>query len=312
MLADPARVLLSHSVFMALVAIVASIGLRRGVEQAAKILMPLLFLLVTGLAIYAAATGDFARAAAFLLAPDFSKLTAQGVAAAVGQAFFSLAIGLGALITFGAYLPKTESLVKSAAGIAAADTAVGLIAGLAIFPFVFSLGVDPASGPGLIFVTMPAAFAQMPGGYAVGSAFFILLFAAAFTTGVGTIEAVVAWAERRGLSRRGAAFAAGFTAWAVGIAAALSFNTLGDVRPLAFLPGFADKSIFDALDYVIATILLPVNGLLAALFAGWTLSASSMREEIATSPRLFMLWRVAIRFAAPAAILAILVTSAGG
>lgn len=308
MLASPARLLIGHSAFMIAVITVSALGVRKGFERFAKLLLPLLFIILLGLAVYGCVTGDVPRAAKFLFAPDFSKMTADGVVAAVGQAFFSLTIGLGALMTFGSYLPKNVSIPRAAAGLCLADTAASLLAGLAIFPTAFALGIDPASGPGLVFVTMPAAFSAIPGGYFVGSAFFILVFVAAFTTGVGTIEAVVAWLVRRGLKRAPAAILAGVGSWAIGAAALLSFNVWSDVRPLGFIAPFTEKSIFDLLDLAIATILLPVNGLLAALFAGWVLAASSMKDEIRLGDRAFAVWRFCIRFVAPLAIAAILVS----
>jgi NSS family neurotransmitter:Na+ symporter len=288
---------------MVLVAIVVARGVNEGLEKMANLLMPALFILMIGLAIYASLTGAFGQAAAFLFRPDFSKLTGEGLAAAAGQAFFSLGIGLGALMAFGAYLPKNVSIIRVASAVAIADTAISLIAGLTIFPITFALGIDPAAGPGLVFVSMPAAFAAMPAGYFVGSAFFVLLFIAAFTTGVATIEPVVAFLERKGFKRGQAAILASASAWFVGLAAAFSFNIWSDVRLLPFLPGFADKSIFDILDFSIATLLLPLNGLLIALFAGWALSRSATMDELGATDRLFGLWRLAIRFGAPICII---------
>lgn len=303
MLASPLRILAGHSVFMALVAIVVARGVNEGLEKMAKLLMPALFILMIGLAIYASVTGAFAEAAAFLFRPDFSKLSGEGLAAAAGQAFFSLGIGLGALMTFGAYLPKNVSIIRVASAVAIADTAISLIAGLTIFPITFALGIDPATGPGLVFVSMPAAFAAMPAGYIIGSAFFVLLFIAAFTTGVATIEPVVAFLERKRMKRGAAAIIASASAWFVGLAAAFSFNIWSNVRLLSFLPAFADKSIFDVLDFSIATLLLPLNGLLIALFAGWTLSRSVTNEELGAPDLYYNLWRLAIRFVAPLCIL---------
>jgi NSS family neurotransmitter:Na+ symporter len=302
MLASPIRVVAGHLVFMTLVAIVVARGVTEGLEKMAKLLMPALFLLMIGLAAYASITGDFAKAAAFLFKPDFSKLTAEGVGAAAGQAFFSLGIGLGALMTFGAYLPKGVSIIRVASAVAIADTSISLIAGLSIFPITFALGIDPAAGPGLVFVSMPAAFAEMPGGYFVGSAFFVLLFIAAFTTGVATIEPVVAWLSAKGLNRISATVAAAASAWVVGLAAAFSFNLWCDVRLLSWLPSFSDKSIFDILDFSISTIFLPLNGLLIALFAGWALSSAATKDELRTSKVAHQAWRFAICFLAPIVI----------
>ncbi len=299
MLASPLRVVAGHLVFMALVAVVVARGVTDGLEKMAKLLMPALFILMIGLAAYASITGAFSEAASFLFKPDFSKLTAEGVAAAAGQAFFSLGIGLGALMTFGAYLPKSVSIVRVASAVALADTSISLIAGLAIFPLTFALGIDPAAGPGLVFVSMPAAFAEMPGGYFVGSAFFILLFIAAFTTGVATIEPVVAWLIGKGFSRIQATLSASAAAWTVGLAAAFSFNIWSDVRLLGWLPAFADKSIFDILDYSISTIFLPLNGLLIALFAGWAISSTVTKDELRASNAVHQSWRFAIRYLAP-------------
>ncbi len=302
MLSSPLRVVAGHSVFMLLVVLVVARGVTDGLEKSAKLLMPALFVLMIGLAAYASATGDFARAVDFLFRPDFSKVTGAAIAAACGQAFFSLGIGLGALMTFGAYLPKNVSILRVASAVAAADTAIAVIAGLTIFPITFALGIDSAAGPGLIFVSMPAAFAEMPGGYFVGSAFFILVFIAAFTTGVATIEPVVAWLQRFGLARISASVIAGAAAWFVGLAAAFSFNIWSDVRLLGSIPQFADKSIFDILDFSISTLLLPLNGLLIALFAGWTLSKATTQSELASSPAVHALWQFIARFVAPACI----------
>lgn len=303
MLASPSRILVGHLIFMALVAAVVARGVNEGLEKMAKLLMPALFILMISLALYSSLTGAFGKAAAFLFKPDFSKLSAEGVAAAAGQAFFSLGIGLGALMTFGAYLPKNVSIFRVAAAVAVADTAISLIGGLAIFPITFALGIDPAAGPGLVFVSMPAAFAEMPGGYFVGSAFFILLFIAAFTTGVATIEPVVAWLTSKGLSRLVATAISASGAWVFGLAAAFSFNIWSDVRLLSWLPPFADKSIFDILDYSISNVLLPLNGLLIALFAGWVLSSIATKEELHSSDVTHRAWRFAIRFLVPICII---------
>lgn len=302
MLASPERVAAGHLVFMTLVAAVVARGVNEGLEKMAKLLMPALFILMISLAVYASATGAFSEAATFLFKPDFSKLTAEGIAAAAGQAFFSLGIGLGALMTFGAYLPKDVSIIRVASAVAIADTSISLIAGLAIFPITFALGIDPASGPGLVFVSMPAAFAEMPGGYVIGSAFFILLFIAAFTTGVATIEPVVAWLTGKGLNRVTATVAAAASAWVVGLAAVFSFNIWSDVRMLSLIPPLADKSIFDVLDFSISTIFLPLNGLLIAMFAGWTISSVASKEELRTSEAAHSAWRFAVRFLAPLCI----------
>ncbi|GEQ98313.1 sodium-dependent transporter [Iodidimonas gelatinilytica] len=307
LIASPARLLGLHFLFMLAVTHVVSFNIRSGIERVAKIMMPALFILLIGLVLYGFLEGDFQKGAQFLLAPDFSKLTGESVLAAVGQAFFSLAVGIGALMTFGAYLDEKANLPLAAAQICIADTAVAILAGLAIFPIVFSFGLETAGGEGLVFVALPTAFDQMTGGYFVGSAFFILLFFAAFTTGIATLEPVVSWLEGRGLTRRKGAVLAGFAAWLVGAAAALSFNDWAGVYLLSFLPGWETRTIFSILDYSISNLLLPINGLLIALFVGWALPRSLIGADLARSKHLITLWRFFLRIIAPIAILAILI-----
>ncbi len=307
LLASPMRLFFFHALFMGAVIAVVAQGVRHGLERAARILMPALFLLLLALVVYAAFQGDFTRGLAFLFDPDFAKLTWRSVLLAVGQAFFSLAIGIGAMMTFGAYLAPEESLSRSAAQICATDTAVAVLAGLAIFPIVFALGVDPGEGPGLIFETLPRAFARIPGGDVLGAAFFALVFFAAFTTGIATLEPVVAWAATRGISRPAAALVCGGAAWVIGAAAALSFNLWADVHPLAFVPGFETRGVFDTLDYAIASLLLPINGMLIALFVGWLVPEAVLKAETGLAPAIGSLWRLFLKFLAPLAILAILI-----
>lgn len=305
MLASPWRMLIAHSLFMGAVMLVLIRGVQGGIEALSKILMPTLFILLAGLVVYALMVGDAARALEFLFRPDFSAVTGKTVVYAAGQAFFSLAIGVGVMITYGAYVPHGISLVRSVAIISLVDTAVALMAGLAIFPLVFANGLDPAGGPGLLFVILPTAFGQMTGGAFVGAAFFVLLFFAAFTTGVGTLEPVVAWLEeRRNISRTMGTLMAGIAAWAIGIGALLSFNIWQGFAPLNLIPGFAGKGIFDTLDFAIASILLPFNGLVIALFTGWVV-ASLVRGKLGMAPALESVWIWSLRVLVPAAIVLI-------
>ena len=307
MLASPGRLLGLHFVFMAGIAFVVAHGIREGIERAAKLMMPGLFILLAALVAFAAWKGDFARGVGFMFAPDFAALGWKGVLAALGQAFFSLAVGIGALMTFGAYLDDETNLPKVAAQICLADTAVALLAGLAIFPIVFAYGLETDGGEGLVFMALPTAFAEMPGGGIVGAAFFILLFFAAFTTGIATLEPVVAWLVDRGLGRRRATLLAAGGAWALGAAAALSFNVWEGLRPLAILPGWEERTIFGILDYSISSLLLPVNGLLIALFVGWALPRSLVAAELVGAEQLMTVWRWLLRVFVPLAILAILI-----
>ena len=305
MQASPWRLLLMHSLFMTGVILVLIRGVQGGIEAVAKVLMPALFVMLAGLMAYALVTGDAGRGLSFLFRPDFSAVTGKTVILAAGQAFFSLAIGVGIMITFGAYVPKGVSLARAVGVIALADTGVALMAGMVIFPLVFAQGLNPAGGPGLIFVTLPTAFGHMPGGAIVGAVFFLLLFFAAFTTGIGTMQPVVAWAEERpGMTRTRATLAAGLGAWAIGIAALLSFNIWKGFIPLAGVPGFAKKGIFDTLDFSIASVLLPFNGFLIALFTGWV-AARLLRGKLGLPPLWESVWIWSLRLLVPAAIVLI-------
>lgn len=291
MLASPGRLLLTHALFMLAVVYVVAHDIRSGIERVAKYMMPALFVLLFALVIYAMFVGDFMKGLTFLLAPEWSKLTWNSVLAAVGQAFFSLAVGIGALMTFGAYLDQKDNLPVSAAQICVADTAVALLAGLAIFPIVFAFGLETTGGEGLVFVALPTAFGEMTGGYFIGSTFFILLFFAAFTTGVATIEPVVSWLEGKGLKRRLAAITAGIGAWFVGASAAMSFNDWATVYPLSFIPGWEERNMFSILDYGISSLLLPINGLLIALFVGWAIPRILVASELSQPETLITVWR---------------------
>jgi NSS family neurotransmitter:Na+ symporter len=230
---------------------------------------------------------------------------------ALGQALFSLAVGVGAMITYGAYLPDNVSLPWAGAIIGIIDTAVAILAGLAIFPLVLGYGLDPGEGPGLIFVTLPVAFGQMPAGAIVGASFFVLLTFAALTSSIGMLEPAVSWlVEHRGFKRPVMAISAGLTAWLVGLSIVFSFNLWGDFRPLGMFKFFAEKSIFDVMDFFVANIFLPLNALLIAVFAGWIMSRKATLEELGWTdgPR-YAYWRFILRYVAPVAFGIIFFTS---
>jgi NSS family neurotransmitter:Na+ symporter len=304
LLSSPWRMVFWHSVFIILTVFVVARGVRKGLERAVKIMMPALFVILLFMVGYAMFAADFKAGLDFLFTPDFSKLTMPIVLMALGQALFSLAVGVGAMITYGAYLPKNISLPWAGAVIGIIDTLVAILAGLAIFPLVLGYGLDPGEGPGLIFVTLPVAFGQMPAGQIVGSMFFVLLTFAALTSSIGMLEPAVSWlVEHRGFIRPVMAVSAGFAAWLVGLAIALSFNIWGDFRPLGMFEYFADKTIFDVMDFFVANIMLPINALLIAVFAGWMMSRSSKLEELGwkEGPR-YSYWRIILRYVAPVAL----------
>jgi NSS family neurotransmitter:Na+ symporter len=318
LLADPATMAIWHTVFMVVALFIVGRGLHGGIETAVKFLMPALFVMLLVMIGYGAVAGDFGAAVDFLFSSDFSKIDGTAVLNAIGQAFFSIGVAMGLMMAYGAYVPKQVSLTKSALIIAGADTLVALLAGLMIFPIVFANGLDPASGPGLIFRTLPTAFAGMSGGAVFGALFFLLLAFAAVTSIIAIIEPIVAYAEDKwGMRRRSASILFGFLAWAIGLATVFSFNIWAHLRPLGAFDTFADMNIYGLIDYVTANLLMPLGGILIAVFVGWRIKPAVLADELSFgSSLLFNLWLWMLRVVAPVAILGILwsslVTGQGG
>jgi NSS family neurotransmitter:Na+ symporter len=301
LLADPLAMSLWHTIFITIAVFIVGRGLRNGIERAVKILMPALFAMLI----------DFQAAIDFLFSTDFSKIDGTIVLSAVGQAFFSISVAMGLIMTYGSYVPKNVSLTKSALIIAGADTLVALLAGLMIFPLVFANNLDPGSGPGLIFRTLPTAFAGMSGGAIFGSLFFVLLAFAAVTSIIAIIEPIVAYAEGRwGMKRRTGCIVFGILAWAIGLASVFSFNIWADVMPLGALGPFAGMNVFALIDYFTANLMMPLGGILMAVFVGWLIKPQVLAEDLSFgSPMLFTIWLWMIRVVAPIAILAVLYSS---
>jgi NSS family neurotransmitter:Na+ symporter len=279
---------------------------RGGLEQANKVMMPALFLILVVLVGYAMGNGKFTDALAYLFTPDFSRLTAASVLAAMGQAFFSLSLGMGAIMAYGSYLSEHASIPRTTLQVAGMDTLVALLAGVAIFPLVFAYGFEPQQGPGLVFKVLPAAFGQMPGGRLVGTLFFVLLTFAAWTSSISLLEPIVAWlVENRGHSRIRAAALAGTLAWALGLGPLLSLNAWSGYTLFG-------KNLFDLVEYVTANVMLPLGGLLIAIFAGWWLSRTASVEELGLGDGLaYRTWRVLIRYVTPVAVLIVLLNVTG-
>ncbi|MCE5182671.1 MAG: sodium-dependent transporter [Betaproteobacteria bacterium] len=299
-LAAPLELGLWHTLFIVMTMSVVARGVNSGLEAANNILMPALFAILLVLLGYSLAEGDVVRSAHFMFAPDFSKVTPVAVLSALGHAFFSLSLGMGAVMVYGSYLQRHVSIARTSLFVALADTGVGLLVGLAIFALVFANGLEPAAGPGLIFQTLPIAFGKMPGGAFIGTLFFLLVAFAAWTSAISLVEPAIAWlTENTRLTRRQAAWLIGLTDWLLGIAVLLSFSVWKDVRLLFGL------SIFDTLDKLTTNILLPLGGLLMALFAGWVMKTHHVQEELNVSSRPYRLWRFTIRFISPLAIIAI-------
>lgn len=294
LLANPWTLLFWHTVFTVMTVIVVARGVRSGLEQGVRWMMPALFLLLILLVGYAMSTGAFAQGARFLFEPDFSKITTEGVLKAMGHSFFTLSLGMGAIMVYGSYLPQDISIGKSTLAIALADTAAALLAGLAIFPIVFANGLEPAGGPGLVFQTLPIAFGAMPGGRIFATMFFVLVVFAAWTSAISIIEPAVAHlVENRGLGRPTAAVAVGGGCWLLGIGALLSFNVAKDVQAFG-------KTFFDLLDFVASNIMLPLGGLALAIFVGWAMRREHVAEELGSGQgRIFRAWYWILRYGSP-------------
>jgi len=299
-LASPGQLLLWHTLFITMVLGVVARGVNAGLERANQILMPTLFAIVLILVGYSMAVGDFSASARFMFTPDFSKVTPVAVLSALGHAFFSLSLGMGAVMVYGSYLQRHVSIARTTVYIAVADTGVGILVGLAIFALVFANGLEPGAGPGLMFQTLPIAFGSMPGGDAIGTLFFLLVAFAAWTSAISLVEPAVAWlTENTRLTRRQSAWMIGIADWLLGIAVLLSFNEWQEVKLLFGL------GIFDTLDKLTSTIMLPLGGLAMALFAGYVMRTQHVREELGLGLGLYALWRFAIRYVAPLAIVAV-------
>lgn len=302
MLSAPVTMAAYHLVFMAAVAIIVARGIARGIEQACKILMPILIGLIVGLSLFSLAMGDLGATLRFLFRLDPAHLRLSAALDALGLGFFSIGVGLALMVTYAAYAGTDVDLRKVAIVTILGDTAVSLAAGLAIFPIVFAEGLDPASGPGLMFVTLPLAFARIPGGVIAALGFFLLLMVAAIASGISLLEMPVAALSRRGWRRATATVATAAACWVCGLATVLSFNTWAGWYPLTAVPVFANATVFQLLDHLTSNVMLPFGGLALALFAGWTLPRRLLAEEIGLSPRVARSLQVLLRFVVPGCI----------
>jgi len=302
---DPERLLAWHTIFMIMTMVVVARGVSGGIEKAVKFLMPALFVLLFVLVGYALNSGGFEQGVVFLFQPDFSKITANGILIAMGHAFFTLSLGMGAIMVYGSYLPSNASIAKTSIAVSLMDTLVALLAGLAIFPIVFANGLEPGAGPGLIFQTLPIAFGHMQYGAFFGMLFFVLLVFAAWSSSISLIEPAVAWlVENKGMTRIFASVVAGLVTWLFGLLTVLSFNLWSDVKLLSSIEIFKDSTVFDLLDYLTANIMLPLGGLLIAIFAAWKMSRESTVDELGMGDRFFYpLWRFLVRYITPIAVI---------
>jgi NSS family neurotransmitter:Na+ symporter len=281
-------------------------GVTKTLAGVAKYMMPFLFLALMLLLIYGMVAGDFAASTHFLFAFNFAALSIDGVLVAMGHAFFTLSIGMGAIMAYGAYMPAKACIGRTILAVGLLDTLVALVAGLAIFSIVFANpDIQPSAGPGLLFVSLPVAFGHMPMGFLVGTLFFALVVVAAWSSAVSLIEPAVAWLmENSQWQRVGATALFTSIAWLLGFLTVLSFNDLSAFKPVWLL----NFNPFEFLDFLTGQIMLPLGGVCIAVFVGWIMPWHLVEDELITVPnRLRKLWIIILRFISPAMVLIIMV-----
>ncbi len=306
LMASPLQQIFWHTIFLGATLLIVARGVQGGLEKSVRFLMPALFVLLVLLVGYAMTTGYYEQGAKFLFKPDFSQIDGDAVLVAMGHAFFTLGLGMGAIMVYGSYLPKNISIAKTTLIVAGADTIVALLAGLAIFPIVFANGLEAGSGPGLIFQSLPLAFGNMTGGWLFGLLFFLLLFFAALSSSISLIEPAVAFlVENKKIKRTTACIIMGLMTWGFGVVVVLSFNVWSEIT-------FFGKGIFDLLDYLTANLMLPIGGLCIAIFAGWIMKAQDSAHELELEPpQFYRLWKFLISYVAPAAVTIVLLKGIG-
>jgi len=308
-IANPTRAVISQFVFLLLTIVVVARGIQNGIEKANKILMPALFILFIIIIIRSLTLEGAMEGVSFFLYPDFSKLTSQTILFAMGQAFFSLSVGVSVMVTYSSYLSKQQNLPKSAISISALNILISLLAGLAIFPAVFSMGVKPTEGPGLLFIVLPSIFKQLPFGIVFQTFFLALFLFATLTSAFSMLEIIVAsLAKGEQHKRIKLSWISGLLIFVVGIPSALSYGLLSDVSIFG-------KSIFDAFDFLVSNILMPLGALLIAIFVPWKMKKDVLIEEFkhgsTNVKRWFSLWLLAIRYIAPVLIIIVFINMLG-
>ena len=304
-LADPWRMILWQSIFMAATIFIVARGVTAGLETAIRWFMPMLLVLLVVLLGYGVNSGGFEQGFDFMFSFQWENVTGEAVLVAMGQAFFTLSLGMGAIMAYGAYMPSNASIGSTVVIIAVLDTLVAIAAGLAIFPIVFANGLEPSQGPGLMFVTIPLAFGQMPLGALFGVVFFTLVSFAAITSAISLTEPALAYlVEEYNAKRSRVAVSVGVICWLLGIGSVLSFNLWADQHIVGELTFFA------FIDYVSQNIMLPLGGLLIALFAAYGLPKTVVGAQLGLREGpLALLWKVVIGVIAPIGVLAVFIAA---
>jgi len=290
-----------HALFMGVCIAIVLRGVHGGIEKACNILMPTLVIFLILLMVRSLTLDGAMEGVAFYLYPDFSKINGNTVLIALGQAFFSLSLGMGCMITYGSYLSDKENLTSSTVYVVMFDTLIALLVGMVIFPAVFAMGLEPAEGPSLVFSVLPAVFTDMPMGQGVSVIFFTLLAIAAITSGISLLEVVVAYfIDQRGWQRKKAVMIVGSAIFAFGIPSGLSFGIMADIK-------LAGMTFFDHVDNISSNYLLPLGGMLTAIFVGWVWGTKNAHDEIEKHENIFKFpwaqcWEFLIRYITPVAV----------
>ena len=303
LLNNPSKLILWQTIFLTLCVAVVMGGVKKGLGVAVETLMPILFFILLGLLVFSFFRGDFAAAVSFLFSFNLDQLTSRSILEAMGQAFFTLSIGMGAIMAYGAYMPQKASIGRTVLIVAFFDSAVAIISGLIIFSIVFATqGIEPSAGPGLMFISLPVAFGSMPGGLLIGAIFFILVSIAAWSSAISLLEPCVAWlVEAKNMDRFQANMIFAVIAWILGLGTVFSFNIWSGYQLFGF-------TFFDFLDFLTANIILPISGLLIALFVGYVIDKKIIASEMqGLHPKLQLLWQFTLRYLAPLAIGAVFI-----
>ena len=302
-IANPVEVLIAQGAFMLLTLLIVQAGIKSGIEVASKWMMPLLFIFFILLFIRSVTLDGAMEGIKFMFVPDWSYLNAETLLLALGQAFFSLSVGVSAMITYSSYLAPKENIVSSAGNVAVMNIFISILAGLVIFPAVFALGYSPEQGPGLVFIMIPAVFEQLPMGGLFLIIFFILLLFATVTSAIALLEVVVSIGiGKKTAGRRRASWIFAALIFLLGIPSALSYGVMSDFTIIG-------KNFFDFADYITSSILMPIGALFISLFAGFHYSKKISQQELNSSPIIFNIWLMIVRYLAPVAILIILIRS---
>tara|TARA_R110001592_G_scaffold359079_1_gene664854 strand:+ start:1860 stop:3290 length:1431 start_codon:yes stop_codon:yes gene_type:complete len=299
LLASPALLTAYHTLFIGLTALIVGLGVHRGIENGLRFIMPALFFMLLLVLGYGAVEGDMQASLRFMFTFNLSDLSLEGWLEAMGQSFFTLSLGAGAIMAYGAYMSGDESLTSTAVCIAIVDTLVAILAGIAIFALVFGQGLEAGQGPGLMFVTLPLAFSDLPGGAVLGGIFFILVIGAAITSAISLLEPFAAYLiERFKLSRPKSVMIVMAACWLLGMLTVFSFNIWSSE---SFTHDLFAKSPFDTLE-LMTNIMMPLSGVLIALFVGWSLGGDIVKKQMATSFTWFSVWQILLRYIAPTAV----------